>query len=106
MRTLGRLYSYYIERLTRYAQLAEQEQNEFERVWLRNAAMLVQTNADCVAQCIARFGDLDIETIESGDLLGHANTMPCLGRNPWVIGLRLLYQEKASLFTVGPTAPT
>jgi len=57
----------------------------------RDCVYHYERQAECVAHCLAKFGNLNADVIDFARLQEEVSGMSLLGRNPWAKGLDVIY---------------
>lgn len=66
----------------------------------RDRAFSLESDAEVLAHCIARFGDFEIEGADLGSKRAEIHGLRCCNRNPWAWGLSVLEKSIKTESTV------
>lgn len=87
---LSELYRQKMTELAMLVAAADASDDVDKRMAFNERAIQSQRESDCIAHCLAYFGDQPIACLVKSGALEHVRTLPRRLENPWVRGLTLL----------------
>lgn len=79
----------------------DRTQTTVVRDHFRDRAFALESDAESLAHCIARFGDFELDGADLGSKKAEIEGLTCCNRNPWAWGLEELEKAKQELATPG-----
>lgn len=79
----------------------DRTQTTIVRDQFRDRAFALESEAEYLAHCIARFGDFELEGAEFEPKKADIDGLICCNRNPWARGLEVLEKAKQELAASG-----